>query len=100
MSDMLTIRSQIKAEHADEVEAGVRRMFAAIEREHLAGIRYTSARLPDGVTYVAMLEIEDGTENPLPALPEFGEFQAALRQWAAGPPTAEPLTVIASYRSF
>jgi hypothetical protein len=97
---VLMIRSQVKPEHADDVQEAAGRMFAAIEREQLAGIRYTSARHPDGVTYVALLEVQRGVENPLPALPEFREFQDSLAQWLAGPPTPEPLTVIGSYRAF
>jgi hypothetical protein len=52
------------------------------------------------VTYVATLELDDGVENPLPALPEFREFQENLKMWTAEPPIPEQLTVIGSYRLF
>jgi len=96
----LMIRSKIKPEHVDDVEAAVGRLFAALEREQVQGVRYSSSRLPDGVTYVAQLEIADGVENPLPALPEFQEFQQGLGAWQAEPPVAEPLTTIGAYRAY
>lgn len=98
--NVLMVHSKVKAEHVAEVEAAAKRMFAALQQAQPQGIRYTSCRLPDGVTYVALLEIDDGVDNPLPTLPEFRAFQEGLKQWVAEPPTSEPLTVIGSYRFF
>jgi hypothetical protein len=98
--NVLMVHSKIRAENVEDVDAAVQRLFAAIEREEPKGIRYASCRLPDGVTYVALLELDEGVDNPLPALPEFREFQENLKGWMAEPPTAEPLTVIGSYRFF
>jgi hypothetical protein len=98
--NVLTVRATLKEEHVAEAEAAVRRMFAAIEREGLEGIRYASVKLQDGVTFVAMLELEDGVENPLLALPEAQEFYASLPGWYAEQPEVGPGTVIGSYRLF
>jgi hypothetical protein len=98
--NVLMVRSKVKAAHVAEVDAAAKRMFAAIQQAQPQGIRYTSCRLSDGVTYVALLEIDDGVDNPLPALPEFRAFQEGLRQWIAEPPTSEQLTVVGSYRFF
>jgi hypothetical protein len=76
---VLMVRSKVKAESAAEVEAAVTKMFSAIEEARPQGVRYTSCRLPDGVTYVALLELEDGVDNPLPNLPAFREFQENLK---------------------
>src|SRR5215831_19321047 len=97
---VLMIRSKVKAADAAEVEAAAKRLFAALQEAQPRGIRYTSCRLSDGVTYVALLELDEGLENPLPALPEFREFQESLKQWMAEPPIPEPLTVVGSYRFF
>jgi len=75
---VLMVRSTVKPEFAADVEHALQRMFTAIGRAQPAGVRYASYRLPDGVTYVAQLEIADGIENPLPAIQEFQEFQAGL----------------------
>jgi len=97
---VLTVRAKMKEEHVDEAVAAVQRMFAAIEREGLEGIRYASMRLEDGLTFLALLEVEDGVENPLPALPEAQEFYASLPGWYAEEPEVGPGTVIGSYRLF
>ena len=52
------------------------------------------------MTYLNLLELEDGMENPLPALPEAKAFQEKLKSWLAEPATSEALTVIGSYRLF
>jgi hypothetical protein len=97
---VLTVRATLKEEHVQAAMAAVKRMFAAIEREGLDGIRYASVRLEDGVTFLAMLELEDGVENPLPALPEAQEFYGNLPGWYAEPPELSQGTVIGSYRLF
>lgn len=97
---VLMIRFTARAEVAEEVEASVRKMFAAIEDAKLADIRYSSCRLADGVTYIAQLEVAEGAENPLPGLPAFQEFSENLKNWGDGPPTVEMMTVVASYRAF
>ena len=97
---VLMVRSKIKAESAGEVEAAVKAMFAAIEAARPQGVRYASCRLPDGVTYIALLQLEEGVENPLPSVPAFREFQENVKQWLAEPPTPEQLTIIGSYRLF
>lgn len=98
--NILMVRSRVKAEHVAELEAAVKQVFIALEKAQPGGIRYTSCRLPDGVTYVAVLELDEGVNNPLPSLLEFQAFQAGLKQWIVEPPVAEPLTVIGSYRFF
>ena len=98
--NVLTVRAKLKEEHVAEAEAAVERMFAAIERERLEGIRYASVKLEDGVTFLALLEIEDGVENPLPGLPEAQEFYDSLPGWYAEPPEVGPATVVGSYRLF
>ena len=75
---VITVRATLKEEHVADAVAAVKRMFAAIEREGLEGIRYASVKLEDGVTFLALLEVEDGVENPLPGLPEAQEFYGNL----------------------
>jgi hypothetical protein len=98
--NVLTVRATLKEEHVEEAVAMVKRMFAAIEREGLEGIRYASVRLEDGVTFLALLELEDGVENPLLGLPEAKEFYDRLPELYAEPPEVGPGTVIGSYRLF
>jgi hypothetical protein len=97
---LLTVRSRIRADAVPAVEAALREMFAAIEREQPDGVRYASCRMADGVTFLVLLQVDEGTENPLPQIPEFRRFQEALRGWAEGPPEAGPAEVVGSYRLF
>ncbi len=98
--NVLMVHSKVKAAHVNELEAAVKRVFVALQHEQPKGIRYTSCRLSDGVTYLAVLELDDGVDNPLPALPEFRTFQENLKHWCAEPPIPEQVTVIGSYRFF
>ncbi|HEX7992626.1 MAG TPA: hypothetical protein VF506_01830 [Streptosporangiaceae bacterium] len=94
------MRASVEPEAVDEVEAAAKEMFAAIEREQPPNIRYGSCRLADGVTFLVLRQVDEGTENPLPQLPEFQRFQQGLRSWADGPPDAGPADVVGSYRLF
>ena len=97
--NVVTIRTKIDPASADDLHAAIGNFFSALEREQPGGIRYTSCQLEDGATYLTLLELDDGVENPLPTLAEFAEFQKNVKQWAAEPPVAERFTVVASYRS-
>jgi hypothetical protein len=97
---VMMVRAKVKEESVADAEAAVKTMFGAIDAAQPKGVKYASARLPDGVTFVAVLALEDGTENPLSAIPECREFQEQLKHWHAEPPIVEPLTVIGSYELF
>jgi quinol monooxygenase YgiN len=96
---VMMIRTEVKEDHVADVETAVQKMFAAIKEAEPRGVRYASSKLPDGVTFVVLLELE-GEANPLGTIPEFTQFQENLKGWLAGPPTAEPLQVIGSYQLF
>ena len=92
------IRAQVKDECVAEAEAAARTMFAAINEARPDGVKYASTRAGDN-TFLVLIQLE-GDENPLTAIPEFREFQAALPQYLAGPPVVEQLDVLGSYGLF
>ena len=94
------VQAKIKAESVTDVQAAAKKMFAAINAAQPEGIRYASSLLPDGETFVALLQVDDGVENPLPGFPEFREFLEGVEGSRAEPPNVQPLTVIGSYRLF
>jgi len=98
--NVLMIRGRIKDENAAAAAAAVTKMFAALAQARPRGVRYASCRLPDGVTYVAMLALEDPAANPLAEIPAYTEFQENLKGWLADPPSVEQLTVAGSYELF
>jgi len=57
-------------------------------------IRYASIRVVDGSTFVAQFELADGTEDPRPAIPEYGLFLEQLRSSVDGPPVTKRLDVV------
>jgi hypothetical protein len=97
---VMMIRAKLKAEGVSDVDAAAEKMFSAIDAAQPGGVRYASMRLPDGVSAVAFLALEDPADNPLQAIPEFREFQERLPEWLAEPPIVEELTVIGSYELF
>ena len=94
------IRANVKDESVADVEAAVTTMFSAIEQAEPEGVRYASCRASDGSTFVILLELEEGIDNPLPTVLEFRQFQEGLKDWISGPPVPEQLTVVGSYRLF
>jgi quinol monooxygenase YgiN len=94
------IRAKIKADKVAELEKAVKELFTAIEAAQPQGVRYASCKLPDGVTYVILLALDDDENNPLGAVPAFRDFQENLKTWIAGPPAIEQLTPVGSYRLF
>jgi len=94
------VRAKIKAGKIAELEQATRQMFAAIEAAAPQGVRYASCKLPDGETFLVLLQLDDDEDNPLFAVPEFKDFQAGLQDYVAEPPAVEQLTPVGSYRLF
>jgi hypothetical protein len=92
--------AKIKADRVTDVQAAANTLFAAIDAAQPEGIRYAWCLLPDGETFVALVQVDDGVDNPIPGLPEYRELQEGLKGWLAEPPNSQPLTVIGSYRLF
>ena len=100
MDTMLMLQATVRPECVAELEAAARNMFAAIEAVRPEGLHYSSWHSSDGVTFVALLALDEGVENPLPAIAEFQDFQAGLGTWLAAPPVPDQMTVVGSYGMF
>ena len=97
--DLMTIQARIKPEHDENVRQAAAELFAAVDRAQPANLRYGSCQLADR-TYLILLQVTEGTENPLPSLPEFHRFQSVLRDAAESPSSPMPARVVGSYRLF
>lgn len=98
---IVMMRANATPEHADKVGTAAESMFAAIENERPQGIRYSAYRVGDTDTFVILLELQDGTENPLLGITAVRTFQEDLQGgWLAEPPMMEQLTLVGEYRSF
>jgi quinol monooxygenase YgiN len=94
------VRQKIKDGSLEEAEAAVRDLFATLDRRHPGGLRYASTRVADTSTFVIVTELDDGTEDPRPGIPEFVRFLEQLKGWVDGPPVIERLDVVGSYHLF
>lgn len=95
---VLVLRFTASQDDVTDVETRIDEMMAAIHDAKPAGIRYTLGKLPDGVTFVGVLEIEDGVDNPLPAIAEARRFQQGLEGWSVdGKPAAQRLEILGTF---
>jgi hypothetical protein len=97
---VVMVRQKVKDGSLEEAEAGVRELFATLDRVRPDGLRYASTRVADSSTFVILTELADGIEDPRPALPEFLAFLEQLKGWVDGPPVIEHLDVVGSYNLF
>jgi hypothetical protein len=97
---VMMFQAKVKAERVAELEAAARTVFSAVEQLQPKGMRYASAKLSDGVTFVILLELEEGINNPLNQIPAYREFMGRLKDWLVEPASQEQLTVIESYNLF
>lgn len=97
---VMMLRQKVKDGSLEEALAAVRGLFATLDRLRPEGIRYASTRVVDSDTFVVLVELADGVEDPRPAIPEFVKFVEQLRGWVEGPPVVEHLDVVGSYRLF
>ncbi len=98
--NVMMVRAKIKEENVADAQAATDKVIQALKQAHAADVRYAAAKLSDGVTLVALLELEPGQEHPLRTLPAYAEMLENLKEWYAEPPTVEHMTVIGSYQLF
>lgn len=95
----IMVRYQVKPELVDENVRHVEAVFAALDRERPAGLRYATFKLGDGVTFVHLASIETADDaNPLLALEAFQQFASSVRARCVEPPVTSQLDEIGTYR--
>ncbi|MFI0366571.1 hypothetical protein ACH35V_01755 [Actinomadura sp. 1N219] len=97
MSRTAVIRYETLPEAADENHKAVAKVFDQLAKENPEGLRYTSFRLADGVSFVHIVVME-GDDDPLSGLSAFQEFQNGIKERLAGTPVRGEATMIGSYR--
>jgi thioredoxin-like negative regulator of GroEL len=98
--NVLMVRAKIKEENVDEAKAAIEQVIQALEQAQPAGVQYASCLLADGVTFIALLKLEDDGGHLLRDLPAYAEMVEDLKQWHDGPPAADRMTVTGSYGLF
>lgn len=97
---VLLAQAKLKTDSVTEVRAAAQKLFTAIDAAQPEGVRYAWILYPDGETFAALVQVDDGVDNPIPALPEFQELQQSVDGALAEAADVQPLTVIGSYRLF
>jgi hypothetical protein len=95
---VMMVRYRVSEEGVDEVSSATEAAFAAIRRERPAGVRYAYYRRPGTGEFLALLELEEGAQNPLPGIDAARRLQATVARLAVGePPAPQPLEELGSY---
>jgi hypothetical protein len=92
------VRYQTRPDRADENQRLIEKVFAELAETKPEGLRYTSFRLTDGVTFVHVAHVAtaDGS-NPLTQTQAFREFTSAIADRCEVQPVALEATVVGSY---
>lgn len=93
---IIMVRYKVKPEHVSENEDALKEVFTNIENEKPVGIHYASFKLADGVSFVALVHLEEGA-TPLTEYPYFQKFQSNLMGIVDGQPEQEILDAIGTY---
>ena len=95
----VVVRYETKPDRADENQRLVESVFAELNERDPGGLRYATFRLADGVSFVHIAFLDDGS-NTLNETAAFAEFQRAIADRCTEPPAAQDATVVGSYRFF
>ena len=92
--------SEVTAAFPDLLQPGasdsIKAVFAQLAEQMPGGLRYVAIRLDDGVSFMHVAVLE-GDDNPLAALPAFGEFVSAISERCTHGPAPVNGTVVGAY---
>jgi hypothetical protein len=95
---MLLLRYHVADEGVRHVIGAVDAAIAALRAKRPEGIRYAYYRRADSSEFIALLELEDGVDNPLLGIEAARALQATVAKWVAGePPVPQALELLGSY---
>lgn len=95
---VLIVGYEVPEEGVAPVTAAIAKAFAALDEAAPANLKFTYYRRPSGNSFVGVVELPDGAENPLFGVEAARELQATVAKWALGEtPVPEPLEVLGSY---
>ncbi len=81
---VLMISYQAAEEGIAELTGAIKATFAALEEKHPEGVRYAYWRRADSTEFVALLELADGVENPLPGIEAALRLRSTVAKWVVG----------------
>jgi hypothetical protein len=94
---VLMAQFKIKEEALQDFNTARDQILCALANERPKGIRYTWCAMPDRISFIGWLELDEGIENPLPSMEAGKKFMKDMQKWVAAPPIREELTVVGAY---
>jgi hypothetical protein len=92
------VRYKTKKSEAAANEALVHAVFDELRARKLAGLRYGTFKLADGVSFVHIATMDKATSSDaLTSLPAFKAFQKNLADRVAEPPVVTELVAVDTY---
>ena len=80
------VRYRVKPGMAAENERLCHAVYVELHAKPLAGVRYQTHKLPDGVSFVHLAAYDGPGDNPLVQLASFKAFVAGIRERCDEPP--------------
>ena len=95
------VRYKVKSNRAKENITYISKVFDQLQQDSPPGLRYVSLNLEDGVSFLHIAMLEEGTtNNPLPQMNAFKDFTAQIHDRCEEPPVATSAEIIGAYRVF
>jgi hypothetical protein len=91
------ISYRTKPEMADSNAGLIAGVFAELQAQKPAGVRYLSLRLDDD-SFVHFVETFPDAAGAIPGLAAFKAFQSGIRERCIEPPLARGVTIVGNYR--
>jgi hypothetical protein len=92
------IRYRLKPDQVERNEELIRAVFEELHRAAPSGLRYTTFKLEDGVSFMHISESE-GEDSPLSGLASVQEFRRELADRCEEQPVLSELTEVGSYHA-
>jgi hypothetical protein len=99
MTRFVVVRYTTTPQARDQNTQLVSEVYAALAEAQPEGLRYATLLLEDSRTFVHVAA-EEGSDNALPRLPAFQEFQRDLASRVLAAPDARSATLIGSHHLF
>jgi hypothetical protein len=93
------VRYKVKPDQVERNEELVRAVYDELRETELAGLRYATFKLEDGVSFAHLAITADGS-NPLAQVPAFRRFQERIAERCDEQPVVSTMSEIGSFRLF
>lgn len=93
------VRYETEPSYAETNARLVRAVFDELRARAPGGFRYTTYRLPDGVSFIHLATLDVPDQNPLTGLASFQTFQTELKARCVKPPVLAEVSIVDHYDS-